>query len=80
MWDNLHKLKDALDGDEERVPAGGSKGQAEARSEIYGETKKVEEIQAKGGWSERVSPCHFLCDRGSSEYDQLLDQRRARWG
>jgi len=54
VWDNLHKLKDALDGDEERVPAGGSKRQAEARSEIYGETKKVEEIQAKEGWSERI--------------------------
>jgi len=54
IWDDLHKLKDALDGDDS-VAAGGSKGQDEVRHEIHNETKKVEEIQKKQGWSNRVS-------------------------
>lgn len=57
MWDDLQKLKDALDGDNEpeREPAGGSKGQEEVRAEMHNETKKVEQIQKKEGWSDRVS-------------------------
>jgi len=51
VWDNLHKLKDALDGDEERPPVGGSK---EVRSETHGETRRVEEGREKEGWSERI--------------------------
>jgi len=53
VWDDLHKLKDALDGDEP-VPAGGSKDQEEVRHEMHHETKKVEEIQKKEGWSDRI--------------------------
>jgi hypothetical protein len=51
VWDNLHKLKDALGGDDARPPAGGSNGQPEVRSETH---KRVEEGREKEGWSERI--------------------------
>lgn len=57
-WDDMNKLKDALigggDNKDHPVPAGGSKNQDQVRAEIHGETKKVEQIQATEGWSDKV--------------------------
>lgn len=77
VWDDLHKLKDALDRNNvpEQEPAGGAKGQEEVRAEMHGETKKVEQIQKKEGWSDRVSFVSLLPFEFGSLTRLWVDQR-----
>jgi len=59
VFSGFDKLRDALDDvinddDRKETPAGHSKTQDEVRNEIHGEERKVQNIQKKSGWSDRV--------------------------
>lgn len=80
VWDKLGELKDTLQDiaqqpHDQPIPAGHHKDQEQVREEIHGETQRVEEIQAKEGWSHKLKD---VLDGGEARRKREEEEDRLR--